>query len=193
MKIDRKGWVYKIAYGHCGWGHKPSSRVGLCALVKQFFWSLFVVWPLAIVFIVAVVIIFAALAICMYATLYGFGFFFAARPQAFDGPGYEICDFVSYKKWPKIRGFRIIPIWLLLLVALIANFSAVISEIKSYFVQLAEYTIYSKGFWMFFGFVAAIIVSAFIRSYIKNNEACQVLKEYLKARKQKFCPTIDVV
>src|SRR3989338_6816569 len=92
MKIRSDGLVRRVAYpsfmNFRGW---IPGKVSLCILFRRFIFMLFIVWPV-VLFVLAIV--------------YLSGILFAKHPSSsVYGP-----VFISYKKWPTIKGFRVFPI-----------------------------------------------------------------------------------
>ncbi len=90
VQIDKKGFVFKVAYGlNC---YSPDSK-SLCLLFWKFVFMVFLGWPAFILYVIV-----AAL----------FLFLFAHRLGFFKGEHFD--ESYRFKNWPEIHGHRIWPV-----------------------------------------------------------------------------------
>ncbi|OGY64559.1 MAG: hypothetical protein A3I89_02565 [Candidatus Harrisonbacteria bacterium RIFCSPLOWO2_02_FULL_41_11] len=161
MKIRSDGLVRRVAYpsfmNFRGW---IPGKVSLCILFRRFIFMLFIVWPV-VLFVLAIV--------------YLSGILFAKHPSSsVYGP-----VFISYKKWPTIKGFRVLPIYFFLLYL-------------SFFTKLGRYA------FLGFTFLALCLAILFLYYALENkllssdNEAVKLIREYVVAVKNKVCPMVEI-
>ena len=191
MKIKENGLIFKVAYGFRE--KTPQHKVSLCKLFWDFILGL-IVWPLAIV--------------CMIiATLAGL--LFARKVSETQGI-YE-----PFEKWPRIGKFRIWPIWLLptVGVAFLIEYSLPgVTLIQTPFIMfaglfaLAELTIIAllvlAAAWFVIEGILVIIKRAwgiFLRESLwmvskeDIKESKTLFKKWMKAKKEKICPFIEIM
>ncbi|MBI1999330.1 MAG: hypothetical protein HYS74_01600 [Parcubacteria group bacterium] len=119
-------------------------------------------------------------------------FFFARRPPVFanDDKGKTL---VFYKKWPTLAGHRVYPAAIFLL------------ALAAWALWLLGYAFVawvsdpSVGVWFAITVLLALVVLlpvvlfCILFARFLKSEAWQLFKEFIKARKQKICPFVDIV
>lgn len=99
---------------------------------------------------------------------------------------------VKIQHWPEIKGHRVYPIWIILFVLLVTNFSTVTGAGSKMFLSFWHF-ISSKESLTFYavGFILFISIAGYEK--IKESETWGLFKEFLKAKKQKICPIVEIV
>ncbi len=167
MEISKNSWMYKVAYGANDF--KPNTG-NLCKFFWKFVFMLFIVWP---------VVIFVGLPIM--GLLWLIGFFFAARPSIYESDNAtDLMQF--YQNWPRVKGFRVLPIYFVLLGSLAFVPWGKLLKL----LQLISWGKLSIAL-IVCAVIALIIVGAAV--FLKS-ETYQLLKNYLAAKKAKVCPRI---
>ncbi|TAK97129.1 hypothetical protein EPO05_00055 [Patescibacteria group bacterium] len=176
MEINRNGLLYKIAYGYF---KNPPEQGNLCPFFWRTVFSFFIVWPIWMPIRLTVGNILAFVL---------FGYWLS--PSA--------CHAISW--WPEIRGWRF-NLGLLLLCSIpvtmigVVIFWLITDWIPSAFNSTIRFFISDEGRILLsvVATAAAIIFIIVKCSAIRKAEWWLVLKAYLKARKEKFCPLITFV
>ena len=97
-EIRKDSFSYKVAYGMTRF---PPRRINHCLFWRRFLLMFFIGIPLKYL-----------LGSIVMGVMFLISLPFAARPAVFNKDTGD--SFVSYRKWPKIKGYRIRPIYLLL-------------------------------------------------------------------------------
>ncbi|MDI6734085.1 MAG: hypothetical protein QMD50_01150 [Patescibacteria group bacterium] len=192
MKINTNSLLWQIAYEHCFRDKRPLNQVSVCRLFWTVVGGVFA-W------------LFQIIAVILLLTFGNLICFFAAKRIPFD-----LERVTPYKHWPKIKGHRIYPISML-------GFLWIIYSIWFKWGSLCyllwkpdlEKFMESDGnalyfFTAFTDFVIATVVVVIVISAIsagiclffekiRESDFGTLLLEYLKAKKQKICPMIDIV
>jgi len=168
MEINKGSWLYTVAYGLDENKPKEESR---CIFFWKFTFMLLIAWPL--------VLTFTAMMITMFSV---FGFFVARRFPFYATDPTTKEFMVPYEKWPTIKGYRILPIYVVFLpiVLMLAN------TLVLFLIPIVE----SSTAWMVVGGVALIVAVIAGYNRVRILEAYQLLKDYLAAKKAKVCPII---
>lgn len=181
MEIKKNSFLWKIAYT---WSNKEEAQEVKTTNLCRFFWRVM----LGLVLATVVIILYYVILLCEFL----FGFFVARYPVAKGihsqkGP----FNIVKYQKWPTVKGHRIYPIVVLLISAAAIG----IVEVGIHYPKDLMY-----GIGILIGLVALVVLVAikgwFITSGFKRfrrSDAYRLTKEYLRARKEKVCPTIIFV
>ena len=165
MELSKKDFVCRVAY-LLKEDHKIPAQTSLCRLFWRFVLHLFIVAP----------VFFTILGL-----MWAGGTLFAYRLACFDGDP-NGSAFVPYRRWPKVGPYRIWPVWLLLVV-LVWFFTKV--------------TLIACG--IVAAFVGVVLLGAVIEKKIEDRKKMppgerkkepSILREYIKAKKQKVCPII---
>ena len=180
MKICKKGFVYKVAYVLSS---KPPERTNLCRLFWRFILFFFVVWPLVVTLITIITI---TQLICA-----PFLFLFTRRPIFFGFFERELRISVPFKKWPKIFGKRVWPIVPLSIAGLI------------YLISLMSAATWKStgvySLWILGGAVAILITMFLVMIIVellkgtRKSESWQLFSGYIKAKKNRVCPIVEIV
>ena len=167
-KIKKDSFVYKVAYGMTTF---PPLQINHCRFWKRFILMLVIVWP------VIILTLGIGITIGFIITLP-----FAVRPAIFKEESREF--FIPYKKWPRIKGHLLRPIYFLLLFGL-------------YYFQslfLALFTLITTNIGLsIIGVIAGIILLIYSFKLLSKTEAYQLTQDYPKAKKQGICPIITFV
>lgn len=181
MEINKNGLLYKIAYG---WSPSFSpSQTNLCRFFWRVVFSLLVVWPL---YGIAILLVF--LFINMFFLI---GFFFGCHPTTKE-------PFAPYRKWPTIKGYRILPVYLVLFAAIAYWHQALWNAL------VWTWTKPVTGVWdaatlninIGFAVVGSVVLIGLVSYGIykfQDTDAAKLLKAYLKAKKEKMCPIVRFV
>ncbi|MCH7758965.1 hypothetical protein IID20_01250 [Patescibacteria group bacterium] len=175
MEIRKDSFVWKVAYGVAG---LPPRNPNLCRFFWRFVWMFFIGIPVTY-FLGGLVM----------GLMFLISLPFAARPGIFSG---DIGNsFVSYRKWPEIKGYRIRPIYFLL--------PFVLYYFRSVFFWLADVAVFIFSLMVTnigLSIIGACVV-AFLLFYsfklLRKTEAYQLTKSYLGAKKQGICPLITFI
>ena len=184
MEFRKDGLLYQTAYFLA----KKPERTNLCSLFWRLMFALFVIWPLAlIVFILAVVmsIIFNIIGTPIAFLLFGY------RPGSFTSFEGFMNNFpVSFKRiswWPKVMGLHVMPGIILLVVGIVwlAGYLIKLFFVNVVFASTLGIVIFTLGVIALLGFIAY--------SVLHDSEGYQVVREYAKAKKAKYCPLVEFV
>ena len=198
MQINYNGILFRIAYGKLSFLTAPKKQVSLC----KFFWSV-IAGALSSIFLSAILAIIAVLVSVI-------GFFFAFRPDWRNENQSGIS--MSYTHWPRIRGHRIYPLFIILPGWLLYAFWFVLAELQwsilpwhvqkemSYLISpdlvvgLSGASVFLLG-WLFiivacFAIIVGIVLGI---SYLLKTEWGIIVREYIKAKKARACPLIKIV
>lgn len=171
MEIKKGGFVCQLAYLFRENKEIP-SQVNGCQLFTRFiFFGVFAIFLL-----------------CVGAILFVIGLPFAARPSLCDDDN-TTAVWVHYQSWPRINGHRIYPLWPILTLWMLSNLSAT----QAVMIGVLHATIFSTTFWLIIGSFVALIVVVMIRIAIKESETVDLVREFIKAKKQKVCPIVKIV
>ncbi len=186
MELRKDGLLYKIAY----FFHKEEeypNKANTC----RFFWR--------VIFMSVTVPVFAIFVYIIICCVFFIGFFFAARPTVFKSDS-KVEVMVLYKKWPTVYEHRIMPIILVCIAGagwLSFTYSA---EIMSNLFALSNtaMTLFSRAFSesVFLWTMGAVVTLTFfiykMRKF-RGTGAHKLLKEYIRAKKERFCPIVHFV
>ena len=196
LTLNRHGVLCKIAYAWAiRFGPIP-EKTNLCSFFWMVVFSLFLVWPLIIAtrifgWIFRIVGAPFALVLCGY------------RPV---GPSWRLfgdnseLPFVPIKHWPKYKSkyaeTHIMPIFVIAAppCILFLGYIAIYEFLwKSVILHGFVGNIYNNhvGRMSFWG-VVGLIAAGSIYAVVKNTEVWQMTKAYVKARKKKYCPIIEI-
>ncbi len=176
MEINRNGLLYKIAYGY--FKNLPEQG-NLCPFFWRTIFSFFIVWPIwmPIRLVLGNILAFVL-----------FGYWLT--PSA--------CRPINW--WPEIKGWRFSPcvilLWSMLVAILCVPVYFLLADWIPNFLRYSANSFHTEGgqvFWCLVTFGMTLIVIGTICSAITKAEWWLVLKAYLKARKEKFCPLITFV
>lgn len=202
MEIKRNSWMYKVAYG---FEAKKPKRTNLCSFFWKFVLMLLGGWPLALIamgvfFALGVVVVFITFISGFFA-----GFFVGYRPSIYEGESRKKF-WIPYKKWPKIKGYRILPIyfvlpvlvyfavnvldWTALWIMLSGLPAAILSMIFGMLGVLSFLAIAAIIFLLMAGIVWGVV--ALFDRFFKTGIGT-LIKEYVKAKKRKVCPIIKFI
>lgn len=188
MKIKRGGFVCQVAYFWRKKGHIP-DQTNLCSLFWRFLLNLI---PVAILLSIVCCVL-----LVVWGLAYFFGFLFAQRPYL-DAKKNE-WEMVYFEHWPVVRGRRIYPIWL--------SAFCLGWLIRDYILELGGWTfivLSSSNFWLAVGLlllavlaiILLVVVIVFLRLGFKKaiaSETAQLCLGMIKAKKQRFCPIVEIV
>ncbi len=171
MEISKNSWMYKVAYGLNETRKQPDTG-NLCRFFWKFMLMLFIVWPLVII------------AVGLFTGItYLIGFFFAARPRIFKGdPSNPDAPMRFYQNWPRVKGFRVLPIYFVLLGSL--TFVPWGKLLK-----LLQLISWGKLSIVLIVCAAVVLIIGGAATFLES-ETCQLLNNYLAAKKAKVCPRI---
>jgi|GEM_PF-2892469 len=181
MEIKRDGILYGIAYG-LPWCEKQPSEISLCKL----FWRI----PFCLVGWVFMIVI-AVVALIGVSVA---GFFVAKRLPLFDEDDEKkkVGDIlVNFTRWPTLRGHRIYPIWVALIVIAIWQYDYTLNTIGYYAVDVV--VAHWLGILLSLGIMVAFVFMVVLFGVVSETEAYKLTREYLKAVHEKVCPTVKVV
>ncbi len=184
MKIKRGGFVCQVAYfWRKDW--QVPDQTNLCNLFWRFILNLI---PVSIIYLFVTCI---ALVILAFASLVGF--LFAKRP-GFDSNNKKM-EMVDFKHWPVVKGRRIYPIYILAF--------ALVWLLRHYIVGGGGLILTALGstmFWAFIGILLAIILLVILIIFLKigvkkmiASETGQLCIGMIRAKKQRFCPIVEIV
>ena len=151
---------------------KCPSQISLCELFRRFCLGLFVIWPfIAITTGVALVT----------------GFFFGYRPAWYSDDKDTCCasTMAPYRHWPRIRGWRIQP-WLICVILVIAH-------ITPSFISFVRLLSNTPEVWMLayiFGVGVGVLFFVVLWRVFSKTEMTQLFRQWLRAKKEKVCPVI---
>ena len=199
ITIKKGGFVCRVAYGN---ESSPPVNTNLCKIFWRFLFMFFIYWPyngLKKIAQVLLVLCGTIIACFVIAILFIFSFLFAKRPTCLkkDETGNKGA-FIAYEHWPRIRGRRVYPIWIVTGILIVVYHKWIIFFAAALPSALwSADPMYSKELWI----VLAISVSALavlIGIYhalkkIKNSEVWMLLKESIKAKKQGLCLPVEIV
>lgn len=168
MQLNKNGFVYKVAYGMLTEISRP-DRVNICGIFWRFIIMFFIGWPVNFLMFAAV-----------WAWIFIWSFLFKAAYV--DLKGEDTYALIYFKKWPKIRGHRIAPIWILLAAAVIVYFEKLFS--------LWSLVITSSITHWILGIALLLVFIIYILLGVRKTETAQIFKAYLQAKKDKLCPVI---
>lgn len=162
MKLKKDGWIAVIAY--CGESRVP-EKTSLCKLFWRFIGMLFIVIPIGVIGILLGFVI---------------GFLIGYRPISDEG---EIL-FEPYKRWPSIKKFRILPIY-----------GIIIYGIFVIWPLIQPWLLFFVGAALLFSFLFTVVIGVLMAlDWFKENaddsEVYQMIKTFLKNKKQKICPEV---
>jgi hypothetical protein len=195
MKIEKSGFVYKVAYGLRDENSDIPESISLCKLFWRFLGMLLLAWPIVLTLRLIVTV-----AAHVFFCVIGF-IFFAHRPTITmlnSDKGIKTIT-TEIEHWPEIMGRRISPIWAILVVCVVVDFSK-IKKGALLFVADAWNEISSKDAIATFSLIGGMVIAyiiykivAAIWKKIKHSEALELYKEFLKAKKQQICPIVEIV
>jgi len=180
MEIKKKSFFIRTAYMLARDEDVPEST-SLCELFWRFIFMFFISIPFICV-----------IGVIVFGFLFIIGLPFAARPTILNGD--DLGKMLAhYERWPKIMGHKVYPIWVIIIIFALINFSTTMEIIYG----ITKATILQGNFWIGVVIIIASIV-AFIAtcgtiSRINNSGILEIFKEFLKAKKQKICPIIEIV
>ena len=163
MEIRRSGLLYKVAYGY----RKQPCSTNVCRL----FWSVLggmLVWPVLM---------------CMVAILYFVSYFIGFLGGCCPDFGSDTRVWRRYRWLPSIAGFFIRPIYIIVLGILLFG---VIAEPEFLYLLGAL-----AG--AMFVFMVVLRFCGYASRMFKKNEFLALVREYIRARREKICLTVDVV
>jgi|HubBroStandDraft_5_1064220.scaffolds.fasta_scaffold12600_2 hypothetical protein len=176
MNINVDSWHYAwYRWTYTCWKKQPPQRTNLCQYVQRIFWTTLLHIPMGIVA--------ALLLLLYYVVLTPFALIIGYRPYWFLSPKFDPNwgVFESYQglRIPK-TDFRILP-WQPILLGII-----VLSE-------RALWHYHFTGALIGHSIVLSLIVLVvgLIWSVESDNEAAKLLREYVSAKKNRFCPTVE--
>ncbi|OGY63857.1 MAG: hypothetical protein A3I24_00200 [Candidatus Harrisonbacteria bacterium RIFCSPLOWO2_02_FULL_41_13b] len=176
MEIRRDSFLYRVAYFYKNKESPQPIVTNLCL----FFWRFILAFPVALVVFSAIYVV--------VTLLYVVAFLFGRYLE--DGGGEII--FCSYRKWPKIGDYRILPIGVLSV--LLAGFGIfwLVTAIINFYREignflLSNFVLLSAGIIVFLALAIWGIVK------LKQTELGKMIAVYLVAKKQKVCPIIQFV
>ncbi|MCH7758964.1 hypothetical protein IID20_01245 [Patescibacteria group bacterium] len=170
MEIKKDSFLWKVAYFNTP-SHRQPQSTNLCRFFWRFVWMFFIGVP------------FACLALGIFVGfVFIISFLFALYPTLLkENSGKE---FAPYKKWPRIKGYLLRPIYLLL--------PLVLYYLRSVF--LALFTLITTNIGLsIMGICMIVIGLIFGFKLLSKTEAYQLTKSYLGAKKQGVCPIITFV
>ena len=170
-KIKKDSFVYKVAYGLTSF---PPLQINHCRFWKRFILMLVIVWPIVILFLGI------GMTIGFIITLP-----FAGRPAILKEESGEF--FIPYKKWPKIKGHFLRPIYFLLPLGL--YYFPGLYYFRSLFLTLFTLITTNIGL-SIMGICMIAILLIYSFKLLSKTEAYQLTQDYLKAKKQGICPMI---
>ncbi len=187
MQIKRSGLVYRIAYAlDTNKDTNAITQVSLCKLFWRLVGMIFVGYliclPIALIAVVIVLIISSAV-----------GILFAQRLNTTPGDNRFL---QSIERWPSIAGHKIYPIVVILPVVLIWALVAWRHDLVVAFSAVRDvcYTdLDTLIISILCGAVIICLVIFFNSDFWKDCDIWYVTKEYLKAKKAKICPLVDIV
>ena len=201
LTIDRNGWLFKFAYPEFFNNERRFvKRVNLC----RFFWRcVSMIIPWFFMLLVGVIFGFINGLLMLAVILSGYkpilGKTALIKYKEEHRNDYVVLPIEAIKKWPNIRGNKIGIIHLLPILALYYSLPA-ISEISG---KAFNDNNWNYIFATFFTIVllllcALVVIFTFvfvIKGYlwIRESEIVRILKLYLKSKKEKICPIIEVV
>lgn len=179
-ELKRSGMIFKIAYGWTPEENIP-SQISLCKL----FWRVVWVTPLVWLFLFP-------LSWLIVSILFVLSFLWnGTRPGVLKGDGHQ--GFIEIRRWPTLRGLRLSPGLLIIIVALLhfvwRNREKLSSAGGQLFKEFAPGLIF-LGYVI--GSVCLVVLSSLALSYFSNSEAWRLFKAFLRARKERVCPILKI-
>ena len=190
MTFKHNGALHRFAYN---WDPdsrraKPARTDG-CRLFWRSLFALFLAWPCVIGGRIVgwiVRIVFAVPAFIL----------FGARPA---GPSWRFFDqeapslpFVPIKWWPRVKGLRILPGGIILVAALLAVVVIAICLVVITTVHVTAVIFFTSRIGeVVFGLLVLGGVYGIVYAVYRNTEAWQVVRGFVKAKKEKFCPIVE--
>ena len=168
FEIEKRSLLYKFAYPL----PNHDRQTSLCAFIPRCVYSLFVIWPFLIL---AMIMLLLSLAVMAFgASLFG-------RKIDIDGSS----DFYPIEKWPKPFGIRAWP-FLLILVFIAMT---VIYSLQNYLLGL----LFNKIFWIVLLVLGFIVTFVLLLAVLTKSKIYMLFKEWIRAKKNKYCPVIYFV
>jgi hypothetical protein len=189
MEIKKSGLIFKLAYGNPN-HYIHSFETNLCQIIRNIISNLFTNTILGILKAIGYVLLFAIEGIVFF-----LGFWFARRPAVFKGEerAFKTRLTVGYKTWPTFKGWRIYPIWILIIFMVFINRVGIVLSIKSNAISAAQHSILLPNFWFGLGVCVVLILIACMTKTASESETFVVFRAYLRAKKEKVCPMVKIV
>lgn len=195
VKKNKSSLVYKIAYGLNKRENRP-EKTTRCRLFWKTVFMLFLGWP-AGGLLLAITLAVGLVAITIIGCI---EFTFSRRPTWYEKEKGSRDMFTPIEKWPTIRGHRVWPISVFILVfaafqlgPFFRNFPGCYTRAVQWLNQLAVFEYYTFEIAVFFAvfFLAAVLYLG-IRTFRKS-EFYGLLKGYLSDIEKNWCPIVEFV
>ena len=201
LTIDRNGWLFKFAYPEFFNNERRFvKRVNLC----RFFWrcvGMTILWVFMLILMAFLWVFMGIIMVILILTGYKpiIGKTAVKKYKEEYGDESHVPLMVANKKWPHIMGHRI-GIFHLLLIPILYYSLPAISELSGKaFNDINWNYIFATFFTIVLLLLCALVVIFtfvfVIKGYlwIRESEIVRILKLYLKSKKEKICPIIEVV
>lgn len=182
IELDPDGFVYRVAYA---WRHGlrvPPAKTNLCPLFWRCVLSCIFVWPFVVL---------------------GFliGLPFAARPRIYKSDRQRNNDsvLVIYDTWPTVfaEKVRVMPIVVILMIGIPSGIVFLCYEqgprAFRWWVSIVAWLWTSHILFFILWALAALNFLGFAFVRFKKTEAYKLLLEYVKAKKNRYCPEVVFV
>lgn len=178
MQLRKDGFIYKVAYRYRG---AETKQTNVCRLFWAFTLSLLLVWPF-------IILIFIPLQCILLLLCFVGGALFGVRPNVLKGDADNLI-FVAYTHWPKWHGRNVMPG--LLVLAIGAGYGLFWVSAFLYAARAVIWAVLMNHDTWFV--VSAMLSTALLVWLIRalwKGGAFNLTKAYLKAKKDKVCPTV---
>lgn len=172
QELKRNSWIFKIAYG-INPSRAPES-ISVCKLFWRTTHMLFIWWPLICLFCTL------ATVICVF----GFG----QRFPFFKNDILNGWALVDIKFWPKIFGYRVMPLPIAAVCMGIFSTHKLVSEL---FGILGVLIGKDLGFYIFTGLLLTVVLF-FLGRWVVNTEYGIMFREHVQNVKRNFCPIVTI-
>lgn len=187
MHLKKKGLVYNVAYGWKDDNKRP-EKASLCRLFWAFLKGLFLAWPGVLLMMTI-----------FYGLTFTIGGIFGKRPPIFKGEEEKMGNedvLVRYEHWPTIRGFRPLPIHLVIIYVayklITTMVPGIIAAAGHKAVALAKFSVSSSGL-IFWEIVLGVSILLWLVFRFPKTEVGRMVVGYAKAKKEKICPEVEFV
>lgn len=170
MTIRKNGLIGRVAYG---WVQNPKPTTNLCRLFWRFWLSLLFIWPLSFVLVVIMFLLGARLKPIVWMKKEG-----KEDDFCFDSEWLDI--------WPEYKGFRFVPITLVVPILFLVWFYLVPDAALAAGVLLLIVLVGATAFGVIFCVIFAV------RALSERTETGQLVREWALAKKSKLCPLVTI-
>jgi hypothetical protein len=169
-EIRKDSSLYKVAYGYAPERTRPRIT-SLCPFFWRLVFSSLVVWPV--------------IGIEYFLFLF-VGFWIGKKPTIMLGWSDRDYKWTSYKRWPSMMGFRILPLYAIGVPAWIWGCYS-----SGGVLTVTRLLLLTFGIIVICGIL--ILAYFFVKDKLGSSEAFGIIKAYFKARKEEVCPLIRFV